>query len=58
MYAQMKNIRRNGGGDNEVAAYLLGLREEVSEYLRQKGLNHALFILEATLKSFFIDRRM
>jgi len=58
MYAQMKNIRRNGGGDNEVAAYLLGLREEVAEYLRQKGLNHALFILEATLKSFFVARRM
>jgi len=58
MYAQMKNIRRNGGGDNEVAAYLLGLREDVSEYLRQKGLNHALFILEATLKSFFVARRM
>jgi hypothetical protein len=58
MYAQMKNIRRNGGGDNEVASYLLGLREEVAEYLRQKGLNHALFILEATLKSFFVARRM
>jgi hypothetical protein len=58
MYAQMKNIRRNGGGDNEVASYLLGLREEVGEYLRQKGLNHALFILEATLKSFFVARRM
>jgi len=58
MYAQMKNIRQNGGGDQEVAAFLLGLREEMGEYLRQKGLNHAFFILEATLKSFFIDRRV
>ena len=58
MYAQMKNIRRNGGKDDEVAAFLLGLREEVSDYLRQKGLNHALFILEATLKSFFVAKRV
>ena len=57
MYAQMKVIRRNGGKDDEVAAFLLGLREEVGEYLRQKGLNHALFILEATLRSFFIGRK-
>ena len=57
MYAQMKVIRRNGGKDDQVAAFLLGLREEVGEFLRQKGLNHALFILEATLRSFLIGRK-